>query len=339
MNRIFIVTGSSGFVGNNVVRQLLEKGERVRALYFEKRLDYRGMGYTDGELEFFRCDVRDIGTLAPVFENAGDAEIYVIHAAAVVTIMDTPKTKKQLREVNIGGTKNVIECCIKYKAKRLVYVSSVHAIPEKDESPIAEVDHFDPAAVHGLYAKSKAEAAQAVLDAVHDRGLDAVIVHPAGITGPNDYSNTHLTHMAEAYLYKGIPALPKGGYNFVDVRDVAAGIISAADKGRNGECYLLSNKNYTIDEMFSCLSEICNKKPVKRRLPTWFVKCVAPFSEIYYKLAKKSPLFTRYSIYTLNTNADFTHEKATRELGYSPRGLKESLTDTVEYIKKSRGGK
>lgn len=333
MNRIFIVTGSAGFVGNNVVRQLLDKGERVRAVYYEKKLDFKALGY-GGDIEYFHADVRDINTLRPVFENAGGADIYVVHTAAVVTIMDTRKSKRALKEVNVGGAKNIIEACLQYKVKRLVYVSSVHAIPEKEESPIAEVESFDPGIVHGAYAKSKAEAAQLVVDAIKQKGLNAVIVHPAGITGPNDYSNTHLTHMAAVYYKKGLPALPKGGYNFVDVRDVAWGIIAAADKGRTGECYLLSNENYSIKEMFSYLSEICKKKPIKAQLPTWLIKCVAPFSEIFYKISGRSPLFTKYSIYTLNTNADFTYEKAARELGYKPRGLKESLADTVEFLKR-----
>ena len=335
MNRIFIVTGSAGFVGNNVVRQLLDRGERVRALYHNKRLDFKGLGCKTDGIEYFQCDIRDPSTLDKALENPDGAELYMIHTSALVTIMDTRKSKKATREINVGGTKNVVDACLRHGVKRLIYVSSCHAIPDKKESPVAEVESFDPAKVHGTYAKSKAEAARVVLDAIKTRGLNAVILHPTGITGPNDYSNTHLTHMAAVYLRKGFPALPKGGYNFVDVRDVAWGIITAADKGRTGECYLLSNKNYTIGQMMDYLAEITGKKPVKRFVPTWLIKAVAPFSECYYKMFKKSPLFTKYSIYTLNTNGDFTHDKATAEFGYLPRGLKESLADTIKFIKEN----
>ena len=333
MNRIFIVTGSAGFVGNNVVRQLLDKGERVRALYHDKRLDFKALGYDGADIEYFQGDVRDVKSLAPVFENPQGAELYVVHAAAVVTIMDTRKTKRALKEVNVGGTMNIVECCLSCGVKRLVYVSSCHAIPEQDESPIPETENFDPKAVHGAYAKSKAEAARFVLDAVKTRRLNAVIVHPTGITGPNDFSNTHMTHMANVFVKKGYPMLPRGGYNFVDVRDVAQGIITAADKGRTGECYLLCDEYYTVGQMMGYLAEICGKKAPKKYAPTWLLKCIAPFAEIIYKLTKKTPLFTLYSIYTLNTNANYTHEKATREFGYKPRGLKESLADTVAFIK------
>ena len=321
-------------MGNNVVRQLLDKGERVRALYHKKRLDFKALGCKNTDnLCYLHCDVRDPSSLDKAFENAGGAEIYFIHASALVTIMDTRKSKKALREVNIAGTQNVVDACLKYGVKRLVYVSSCHAIPEQTESPIPESENFDPKTVHGRYPKSKAEAAHLVMDAIKNKGLEAVLVHPTGITGPGDCGNTQMTHMVATFIKKGFPALPKGGYDFVDVRDVAWGIITAADKGKSGECYLLSNKYYSVGQMMGYLAELCDKKPIKRYVPTWLIKCAAPFSECYYKLFKKTPLFTRYSIYTLNSNSNFTHDKATQEFGYLPRGLKESLTDTVKFIK------
>ena len=125
-----------------------------------------------------------------------------------------------------------------------------------------------------------------------------------------------------------------GGYDFVDVRDVAKGIIATCDKGRKGEGYILSNKYFTMQQILFMLHEITGKKEIRIILPLWFLKGTARLAELYYKILRQPPLFTSYSIYTLNTNAHFSHEKATKELGYETRDMKETLTDTVNWLKK-----
>ena len=126
----------------------------------------------------------------------------------------------------------------------------------------------------------------------------------------------------------------KGGYDFVDVRDVADGILKAIEKGRVGECYILSNRYFEIKEIINLLHEVTNHKPIKTILPNWFAKLTAPIAELYYKILKQPPLYTSYSIYTLSTNSHFSHEKATKELDYNPRDMKETLKDTVDWLKK-----
>ena len=222
--------------------------------------------------------------------------------------------------------------CKKYKVKRLIHVSSVHAIPEKPNNEcITEVDKFNPDDVVGLYAKTKSEATQLVLDSKNDE-LDVVVVHPAGIIGPNDYGKGHLTQLVIDYCNGSLTAAIKGGYNFVDVRDVAQGIISAVDNGKSGECYILSNKFYDLNEFFSMLYEICNRSRIKTILPMWFAKLTAPLAELYYKLLKQPPLYTSYSLYTLNTNSNFSHEKADKDLGYTTRDMRVTLKDTVLFL-------
>lgn len=135
--------------------------------------------------------------------------------------------------------------------KRLVYVSSVHAIPEQEKLQVLEeVQNFSPEAVIGGYAKTKAEATQLVLEAVRE-GLDAVVVQPSGILGPYDSSHNHLVQMIADYLHGKLPACVRGGYDFVDVRDVADGCLAAAEKGKRGECYILSNRHYEVKDVLS----------------------------------------------------------------------------------------
>ena len=174
---------------------------------------------------------------------------------------------------------------------------------------------------------------QIVLDSVQ-RGLDAVIVHPSGIIGPNDYGKGHLTQLVVDYVNGKLGACVKGGYDFVDVRDVADGIVRAVDRGRCGECYILANRYYSVQELLGQLQQVGNLKKIRCVLPKWFVNMVAPMAELYYKMRRTSPLFTRYSMHTLFSNANFSHEKADRELGYTTRSLKETLRDTVAFLER-----
>ena len=168
MNRLYLVTGACGHVGNTLVKQLVANGEKVRGLVLPKEDDAPLAGLP---VELVRGDVRDVKSLEPFFDGAGYDEVVCIHTAGIVSIAS--KFLQSVIDVNVKGTKNIVEMCLSYGVKRLVYTSSVHAIPELPEGEvIREVDHFEAADVVGLYAKSKARATQIVLDSVQ-RGLDA----------------------------------------------------------------------------------------------------------------------------------------------------------------------
>ena len=236
-------------------------------------------------------------------------------------------------EVNVNGTKNVIEKVLERNAK-LVYVSSVHAITEKpNRETITEIKDFEPNKVEGLYAKTKAEIAKYVLEMTDKRGLNACIVHPSGIIGPSDFGNSHLTQLVTDFANGRLTACVKGGYDFVDVRDVADGILNACNKGKKGECYILSNRYVEIKELLDIVSEASHMRKIKTVLPMWFAKATAPLSELYYSLLKQPPLYTRYSLYTLTSNSNFSNEKAKNELGYINRDLRETITDTLKWLK------
>lgn len=326
MKRIYIVTGALGHVGRTVVQKLLDRGETVRglALAGEKNIA------PDNRMTLIEGDVCRPETLEPLFAVQEPSELVVIHTAGIVSIAS--RYMQKVYDVNVNGTRNVIELCLKHKVSRLVHVSSVHAIPElPDSGTITEIKDFDPGKVHGLYAKTKAEATALVLASVK-RGLNAVVVHPSGILGPGDYGHGHLTQLVQDYLNGRLTACVKGGYDFVDVRDVADGIISAVEKGRTGECYLLTNRFVTVHEMLDILHELTGRHKIRTVLPLWFAKLTAPLSEIYYKIRKQPPLYTSYSLYTLESNANFSHAKADAELGYTPRPLRKTLKDTVDFL-------
>lgn len=324
MNRLYIITGANGHLGNTLVRFLKRQGAEVRGLILPGET-----GRIRGGVTYVQGDVCEPASLVPLFRDTAGRAVTLIHTAGIVDIADD--VTEQMYAVNVGGTKNIIELCRQHPGTRLLYVSSVHAIPETDKLQVLhEVNHFTPDAVVGGYAKTKAEATQAVLDAVAE-GLDAVVVHPSGILGPYDTSGNHLVQLVRDYLWGKLPACVRGGYDFVDVRDVAAGCLAAAEKGRTGECYILSNRHYEVKEVLAMAKEVQGgrKLPV---LPMWMARAATPLLEWVAKRRRQRPLYTRYSLYTLGSNDRFSHDKATRELGYRPRDLRDTIRDTVAWL-------
>lgn len=341
MKDIVVVTGANGHLGNTIIRMLLKTPVEIRGLVFtgegsragsslENVKDLLSAKDAAATLKYYAGDVRKTDTMRPLFERAPDQALYVIHAAGIVDISE--HVSPLLYDTNVNGAKNVIALCKEYGAARLTYVSSVHAIPEGERlSVIAEVDRFSPDYVVGGYAKTKAEASQAVLDAAHG-GLNAVIVHPSGILGPFDHSGNHLVQMVTDYLQGRLPACVKGGYDFVDVRDVAAGCLAAQGKGKSGECYILSNRHYELKDVLEMVARIAQLRrlPV---LPMWLARAAAPLMQAVARRQHKRPLYTAYSLHTVQSNDRFSHDKATAELGYRPRDLRETMRDTVLYFR------
>ncbi len=328
MDELYLVTGAAGHLGNALVRRLLELKKNVRILVLPEEKHIPA-----GNIQVCFGDVRDKESLSAFFDNPMEKELIVIHCAGIVTIAS--EYLQNVYDVNVSGTKNIVDLCQEHKVKKLVHVSSVHAIPEKDKGQtITEVTDFSPKTVHGLYAQTKAEATDYVLSAAKE-GLNASVVHPSGICGPLDNGNGHLTTLVIDFYKRRLTSAVEGGYDFVDVRDVADGIISCCEKGRRGQCYILSNKYYTVRQVLRMLHEITGKKEIKSFLPLWFVKLTAPAAELYYKILKQTPLYTSYSIYTLNTNALFSHKKADEELGYTTRNFTDTLKDTIAWLKET----
>ena len=199
MEKTYLVTGACGHLGGTLVRLLERTGAQVRGLRLpsEQARDRAHVTYYPG-------DVRDRDSLRPLFRGLAGREVVVFHTAAIVDI--SGEVTPQMHDVNVNGTKNILALCREYGVKRLVYVSSVHAIPEKDGCAVLrEVDRFSPQQVTGGYAKTKAEATQAVLDAAA-QGLDSVVVHPSGILGPFDGAGNHLVQLVKEYAGGKLPA-------------------------------------------------------------------------------------------------------------------------------------
>ncbi len=271
-------------------------------------------------------------SLIPLFDR--DSEITVIHCAGFVSIAS--RDGRKMWETNVGGTKHMVDLAQEYGVKKFIYVSSVHAIPELPKGErMGETREFRAELVEGEYGKSKAEATRYVLQAA-EKGFPACVVHPSGMLGPYDYGSGQMTEVFRKYIKRQLPVAVEGGYDFTDVRDVAKGIISCCERGRAGECYILSGSYYTIQELLNIAARTEGRRPIKHCIPLSAARRIAPASEwLPGRLGRKASL-TAYSAYTLGANAEFSHKKADEELGYSVREIEKTVRDMVKWCRRRK---
>lgn len=331
MYKKYFVTGATGFLGKAVVQRLLTKAADIYALVMK---DDPLAGTLPNGIHVCVGNVCDPSSLDS-FLNGADGQSCVIHCAGIVSVASRPG--EQLYNVNVGGTKNIVNACISHSVGKLVYVSSVHALTEKPKGIEidAETDAFNPDRLVGDYAKSKAMATRIVLDAAR-ASLDASVVLPSGIIGPGDTAGGSITELLLSFLAGKLPIAVKGGYDFVDVRDVAAGIVACAEKGVCGKCYILSGHYATIRDILETVGRSTGIKKAVSYLPVALAKIIAPFYELDSIRRKKKLFFTPYAVHVLQSNARFSKKSSENDLGYTPRSLKETLLDTVKWLKKAR---
>jgi len=317
------VTGATGHLGNVLVRKLISMGEEVRALVapFEDTKPLEGLN-----VEIFKGDIRDRQTIERFCEGART----VFHLAAVISIFGR---RKLVHDVNVNGTRNIVEACLKNNSK-LVYVSSVHAFAELSKgSLIDETVPIDPAKVTGCYAKSKAIATNLVLEATK-RGLDAVVICPTGMIGPYDWRISEMGNLLLLHLRGNLKVAVEGSFDFVDVRDVADALVSASKIAKSGEIYIVGGTHITVKALIQTLDKIEPKRSAKMFLPIWLAYIVSSFTSLAQLFGRKS-IFTPYAVYTLSRNYVYSHTKASKELGYAPRPIEDSLKDALEWFRQA----
>ena len=301
-DKLSVVTGATGHVGYALVKELEARGENFRILIRKDSKIFDGIN-----CERVFGDVTDPASLEKAFEGAD----VVYHLAGVIEI--NKGNEDMTWKVNVDGTKNVVEACKKCGVKRLVYASSVDAYPPlPDNQVMREISHFNPEILDGTYAKTKATATNYVFENNDDK-LETVVCYPGACCGPYDFKVSSVGEMVRMFFN------------------------GAAEKGRPGEGYILTDEVVTVDELIHMLADICGTKAPGFKLPLGLAKAFAPLMEVYYNAAKKTPLFTRYSIRKLTSNCNFSCDKAKKELGYAPMGAKQSFTDMVAWIKEYEG--
>ncbi|MCK4273553.1 MAG: NAD-dependent epimerase/dehydratase family protein [Dehalococcoidales bacterium] len=319
-----VITGASGHIGANLVRALIDKGRPTRCLVHVNCEAIEGL-----DTEIVRGDIRDPDSLCRAFDGAD----IVYHLAACISLSmnDWPV----MESVNVLGTRNVVEACLRTGIRRLVHFSSIHAmvqepmsVPVDESRPPAESRRYPP------YDRSKAAAETEVRWGI-EKGLDAVIINPTAIIGPHDYQPSHFGEALLSLAQRRLPVLVTGGFDWVDVRDVVAGAMQAEEMAPAGAKYLLSGHWVSMRDIAAMVAEITGVPATRFIVPLWLAHIGAPFIQAVSHLNRKRPLYTGVSLRALRSNRRISHDRASRELGYRPRPFRETLTDTLRWFEEN----
>lgn len=319
-----VITGATGHVGANLVRALIAQGDPPRCLVHVSSRAIDGL-----PVERVPGDIGDLASLCRAFEGAD----VVYHLAARISLAMADWTA--LEAVNVTGTRNVVEACLRAGVRRLVHFSSIHAlvqepfsVPVDESRPLVDSRRCPP------YDRSKAAADIEVQRGI-ERGLDAVTVYPTAIIGPHDYQPSFFGEALQLIAQGKLPALVAGGFDWVDVRDVVAGALLAAARAPCGARYLLSGHWVSMCDIAAGVAAITGTPANKFVCPLWLARAGSPVIEGIGRLRGKRPLYTGASLRALKSNRHISHEKAARELGYRPRPFRETLVDTLRWFQEN----
>ncbi|MBI1224066.1 MAG: NAD-dependent epimerase/dehydratase family protein [Bacteroidetes bacterium] len=315
------VTGASGHLGNVICRQLLGKGFGVKAMFNSFETSLAGL-----QLELFKGNILNRGDLKALFSGC-DA---VINCAAIYSINGDPSGL--VYRTNTEGPKNVLLTASELGIKRIIHVSSAHAVMEGDFMKKFDETRNYKNVSNYTYDFSKAEGEKIMLNTQIKNKPEIIVLRPSLIVGPFDFKPSEIGKALIQFYQQKIPLLPTGGYDFIDVRDVANAAINALTEGRSNEVYLISGKYYSMKELAAEIREITGKKVPKRVIPYWALISLVPILRFYSFINNTTPLFTIESIDALkygHPNMDCS--KAKRELGHFCRPLRESLRDFYKW--------
>lgn len=320
-----LVTGATGFIGANIVRALLNARYEVRALV-RPESDRRNLDGLD--IEFATGDVRDPGSL----QRATQGCELVFHAAALYSFWVRPR--RLIYDINVTGTRNVLDAALKARVERVVYTSSVATLGLRDDgTPADESTPVDPQKIIGDYKKSKYLAEQVALE--YSTKLPVVIVNPSFPVGPYDAKPTPTGKVILDFLNRKMPAYVDTGMNVVAVEDVAVGHVLAATRGRIGERYILGGENVTMRELLELLSEITGLAAPRIRLPYYPILGLSYLNAAICAITGATPRMTPETIRMSRHYMFFDPGKAVRELGLPQTPAREALRRAVEWFRDS----
>lgn len=318
---MIVITGAAGLVGGNLARALLADGHTIRGLIHNDRRAVEGLN-----IQLVKGDLRDPASLRRAFK---DAEI-VYHLAASISL--SRYNWPLMEAINVTGTRNVVEACITCGVRRLIHISSIHAIQQEPfDQPLDESRPLALSPKHPPYDRSKALAELEIQKGIQ-RGLDAVIINPTAIVGPNDFKPSYFGRAVIAIAEGRVPALVQGGFDWVDVRDVVAGTIAAAQLAPTGAKYLLSGHWHSLTHIARQIAALTGCSPPRLTLPLWLAYLGLPVISALSSVNGKDPLYTRFSLQTLKSNQHISHAHAAHTLNYKPRPFEETLAETIKWF-------
>jgi dihydroflavonol-4-reductase len=316
------VTGANGHVGVNLCDTLIKQGHEVRALTHHHNSFLEGL-----PLQQFRGDLLDLESLRPFMDGV---EV-VFHLAAKISIRGD--RDGSVWKVNTDGPRNMVETAKAAGVKKFVHFSSIHAFQQHPSGQVLDETRALVEQTGFAYDRSKAAGERIVREASRN-GLDAVIINPCAIIGPHDPKPSLTGKAVLSLISHQIPALVPGGYNWVDVRDIVNGAISASQRGVKGEKYLLSGTWCSLTDLSAMLAKLSGARTPQRVMPFWLARIGLPFITSYSRIAGSEPLYTGESLTILSEGSRMiSSEKARRELDYKTRSLETTLRDLIDWFR------
>jgi nucleoside-diphosphate-sugar epimerase len=320
--KVFL-TGGTGFIGGEVARQLRARGDEVVCLVRSPA--------KAGKLTGLGCRLAqgDLGDEEAIRAGMAGCDA-VVHAAAMYEVGIPAKQRPAMYEANVRGTERVLGAALEQRIPRIVYVSTVGIFGNTHHKVVDEAYEHPGREFTSYYEETKLEAHRVAKRMIASEGLPCVIVQPGGVYGPGDTSQ--VADLLEQFLDGKMPLIPfpELGICLSHVEDIAGGILLALEKGELGETYVLSGPATTMREAVETVATLTGRKAPKHAVPTPLMKAMTPIGPLVGKLMGQPP-----NLRELISSADgvtfwASHEKASRELGYSPRGLEVGLRQTLE---------
>lgn len=330
--RLAFVTGATGLLGNNLVRTLVGRGIRVRALARSKQKAQAQLGGLTG-VEIVEGDLAKVPAFAPAMAGAD----VLFHTAAYFReAYGGGNHAKALRDTNVTGTRDLIRAAYGAGIRRMVHTSSIAVLDGKrgatlDETSLRNRRNADP------YYLSKIETDDVVLSFLRDHlDFSACMVLPGWMHGPGDAGPTSAGQFTLDYMNRKLPGATPATFSVVDARDVANAAVAAADKGRRGERYLTAGRHMTMRDLMTVYEKVTGVLAPKRSIPGGLLMLIATLSEIGGRLSGRPVLISRATVKLMLREAErtrFDHAKSERELGLTFRPVEDTIRDEVAWFR------
>ncbi|MCG8592027.1 MAG: SDR family oxidoreductase [Proteobacteria bacterium] len=319
-----LVTGATGLVGGNLVRALARRGRQVRVL------TRRPADLGQPDVEVVPGDLADPASLVAACTGVDR----VFHCAARVSLW--PPDADAIWRDNVLGTEHLLRAARAGGVRRFVHCSTVDALglPE-GAAPADETTpwNWDRLGLDNPYARSKRAAQERVLEAAQHH-LDAVVVNPTYMFGPHDRKPSSGRMILEVAAGRAVAA-PAGGNNFVDVRDVAEGLVAAAERGRRGEAYVLGHLNWTYRQAFTAIARAVGRPPPRFTLPRGVARVGGIAGDVWGRLRGREPAVHSITARLGSVGHYYSWAKAERELGFQPGPVETAIADAVHWFREA----
>ena len=322
----YAITGATGLLGGNLAATLLQQGHNVVAT---RRATSKVAHLAHLDIQWMEATLGDVEALTAAFQGCDG----VFHCAAAVSVV--LKIEPWIRQANVDGTRHVIQAVQAAGVQRLVHCSTVGAVGlSLDGEPLDETAQWNMPefGLGDAYVTTKHQAQQIVLEAA-EAGLDAVIVNPTYMIGPLD-SRPSSGGLVLSLMQKKIPSYTLGKNNFVDVRDVAKGMVLAMEKGHAGELYILGGHNMTYKDFMDRVSDTVGAPMVTRQVPQWVVRCLGWMGDLGGLVTGKEPFLNTAKVrWGMTDRFIFRSDKAIAKLGYKISPIEPAIKDAAEWFK------